>query len=109
MIFLKAELTVQAVDLPPLLDLFRNRFFPVLEDEAGWKLQGCFQQRTGRINTLVDIWELENYGHFERGYDVLRAHPAYPDIRNQLDKLVETETLVFMEHLFGAMTTGENA
>ena len=107
MIFLKAELTVRAVDLPPLLELCQNRFFPILEQEAGWRLHGCFQQRTGRINTLVDIWELEDYGHFERGYATFQAHAHYPEIRNLLDHLVENETLVFMERLFGSTITGE--
>jgi hypothetical protein len=105
-IYLKAEITVRANDLANLLDLFRKRFFPILERDGGWRLVGCFAQRTGRINTLVDIWELDNYAHFETGYTAFTAHPDYPEIRQALNDWVETETILFMEHLFGSITDG---
>lgn len=107
MIYFKAEITVRANDLPALLKLFEERFFPILEEEGGWRLVGCFVQRTGRINTLIDIWELDNYAHFESGYAVFRANPNYQEIRQALDDLVESETIVFMEHLLGSRSQTE--
>ncbi len=33
----------------------------ILEDH-GWKLAGAFVQRTGKLNTVTDLWELEDFG-----------------------------------------------
>jgi len=105
-IFLKAEITVRANDLANLLGLFRDSFFPILERDGGWRLLGCFVQRTGRINTLIDIWELNDYAHFESGYAAFKAHTDYPRIRQALNDWVETETIVFMEHALGSIADG---
>lgn len=82
---------------PALLELLRDRIVPILQDKAGWKLLGCYEQRVGRLNTLVDLWELEDYNHFTRAFSAYRGDPDYPAIRVALDECIEQETLAFME------------
>ena len=98
---MKAEIIVRPGQLSAMLDLLGRRMVPIFEAKGGWRLCACFVQRTGRLNTIVDIWELEDYGHFERGYAVFRDDPEYPAVRADLDRFVESETIVFMDCQFG--------
>lgn len=104
MIFLKAEISIKPGNLNDMLALLQFCIFPILEGKGGWRMCGCFVQRTGQLNTIVDIWELEDYGHFERAYAVFREDPNYAAIRVELDRYVEMENIVFMEHQFGSIS-----
>ncbi len=66
---------------------------PILESH-GWKLFAAFLQRTGRLNTAIDIWELEDFDHFDRGIQALVGHPRFAVIKQGLDEAVQKETVV---------------
>lgn len=68
----------------------------ILEAE-GWSLTGAYVQRTGRLNTIIDLWELEDMGHFDRGLKGFLAHPRFGDIKKVLDETVNSETIVFAD------------
>ena len=97
MIHMKAELTIVPGHLPAMLDLLNNSIFPIMEGKGSWRMLGCFVQRTGRLNTIIDLWEMDSMAEFDRTYEVFRNDPDYARIRVLLDTYVETETLVFME------------
>ena len=63
----------------------------------GWKLAGAFIQRTGRLNTVIDLWELESFDHFDRALQAFRKHPRFPEIKAALDETVISETIVFAD------------
>ncbi|MBS0274205.1 MAG: NIPSNAP family protein [Proteobacteria bacterium] len=63
----------------------------------GWKLQGAFIQRTGKLNTVIDVWELENFAHFDLGLQKFRVHPRFAAIKKALDETVKSETIVFAD------------
>ena len=65
----------------------------------GWKLHGAFIQRTGKLNTVIDVWELEGFDHFDRGLQKFRVHPRFPAIKKALDETVKSETIVFADRL----------
>lgn len=102
MICLKAEIAIRPGYMLAMVDLLTTRIFPILEAKGGWRMLGCFLQRTGRINTIVDLWELDGYSHFESGYAAFRDAPDYGDIRIALDSYVETETLLFLDRVYGS-------
>ena len=52
-------------------------------------------QTSGRLNTVIDLWELEDYSHYERGMGVLRGHPQFPGIAAALGETINYETVVF--------------
>lgn len=66
---------------------------------AGWGMVGCFTHRTGRLNTVLDIWELDDMNHYERGLQVLAAHVRFPAIAEVLGAAVLRETLVFSQRV----------
>ena len=73
----------------------RERVLPIVEGK-GWKLIAAFIQSSGRFNTAIDIWQLEDLNHYERGLNALTTHPDYPIIAAALALSVERETVVFM-------------
>lgn len=107
MIYMKAEIEIRPGYVPAMLELLTDRIFPIMGGPGGWHMLGCFTQRTGRLNTIVDIWGLDDMGHFDRAYDIFRSHADYPEIRVLLDTYVEQETLTFMDHRYGPIATLE--
>src|SRR3954469_18245980 len=71
---------------------------PILET-VGWKLDAAWMHCTGRLNTVVDLWLLEDYNHYQRGMEALMGHPRFPAIHQVLGETVRNETLVFMQRL----------
>lgn len=79
------------------------KFFQTMETvlpiavAAGWKLTGAYVQRTGRLHTVIDVWELEDFNHYDRGLQAIARHARFPEIAAALAETVERETTVFME------------
>ena len=94
-VFLHVTLQVRAEGL--------TKFFETMElalsivEPVGWKLRGAFVQRTGRLNTVIDLWELEDFTHFDRGIRALGSHPKSRKLRAALAETVESETIVFAD------------
>ncbi len=77
------------------------RFCETMEDivsiveGVGWKLTGGYVQRTGRLHTVIDLWELEDFNHFDRGMQAIGADPRSEGLRAALAEAVISETVVF--------------
>ena len=69
---------------------------PFLEGQ-GWKLSGAFVQRTGRLGNVIDLWELDDFQHYDRALQALMADPAFPAFRKVLSETVISETVVFAD------------
>jgi len=94
-ICLQATLEIEAAGLARFTETM-SEAIPILE-AVGWKLDAAYMHCTGRLNTVVDMWELEDYNHFDRGMKALMSHPRFPAIRDALADTVRNETLVFMQ------------
>lgn len=68
-----------------------------LAEGAGWELVGAYVQRSGRLQTVIDIWKLEDFNHFDRGMQALRESPQFAEIGAALAETVERETIVFLD------------
>lgn len=71
---------------------------PLLES-WGWKLTGAFMQRTGKLNTIIDLWEIDDHNHFDTVLKKFAAHPRFPALKAVLDDTVTSETIVFANKL----------
>jgi len=67
---------------------------PFLERQ-GWKLSGAFVQRSGRLGNVIDVWELEDFQHYDRALQALMADAAFPAFKKVLEETVISETVVF--------------
>lgn len=95
-VHLHAVIRANPGKIGPLLELLTQELIPIMEAQ-GWKLIGCYTGKTGPINTIIDLWELEDMEHFRRAYDGFMAHPSFPSIRQRLDAYVAEETLTFCD------------
>ena len=69
---------------------------PFLESE-GWKLAGAFVQRSGRLGTIIDLWELDDFQHYDRALQRLMADPRFPALKTVLDETIISETVIFAD------------
>jgi hypothetical protein len=94
---MKSTLEVEANGFARFVALM-GEMVPILERE-GWKLEGAFMHTSGRLNTVVDLWRLEDYNHYGRGLAVLMAHPEFPRFAQTLGEVVRNESVVFLQPL----------
>jgi hypothetical protein len=69
---------------------------PIAEG-AGWRLLGAYVQNTGKLNTVIDLWELDDMNHYQRGVGAIAAHPEFARFQATLAETVHSETIVFAQ------------
>ena len=95
-VYLHVTLEIHAAGLGKLLAAMEETAVPLLERE-GWRLAGAFVQRSGRLGNVIDLWELDDFQHYDRALQVLGAHPAFPAFKAVLEETVISETVVFAD------------
>jgi len=69
---------------------------PIIE-ELGWKFIGAWVDRVGRLNTVIDLWELEDANMYWRVMKEFSERPEYPAFKEVLEKSVEEEVVHMMD------------
>lgn len=77
----------------PAFNTLMKEIVAYQEQQQGWKLTAAFVQFTGVLSTYVDIWEMEDAAHYQRGLFGIRAHPEFERIRATLATCVIRETI----------------
>jgi len=95
-VYLHVTLEIHAAGLARFLDGMEKTAVPFLEKQ-GWRLAGAFVQRTGRLGNVIDLWELEDFQHYDRALQSFMADPAFPAFRALLAETVISETVVFAD------------
>ena len=93
--YFQATIELRAEHVELFCRNMQERVVPVVE-AIGWKLIAAFMQSSGRLNTVVDIWQLDDLNHYHKGMHALTSHPDYPQIAEVIAMSVERETIVFM-------------
>jgi hypothetical protein len=94
-VFLHVTMDVEAAGMGRFLAVMAE-ITPILEGQ-GWRLAGAFLQRTGRLNTVIDLWELRDFNHYDEALKQLTAHPRFPELAKTLAETVRNETVVFAD------------
>jgi tRNA(Leu) C34 or U34 (ribose-2'-O)-methylase TrmL len=92
-VFLQATLEIRAGEFARFCQTMKE-ILPIVEGE-GWKLDGAYVQRTGRLHTVIDLWELEDFNHFDRGVQAIATHARGTALQAALADTVISETVVF--------------
>ena len=92
-VFLHVTLEVKAAGMARFVETMTEAV-SLLEGE-GWRLAGAYVQRTGRLNTVIDVWELRDFNHYDAGLKAFAAHPRFAALKAALDETVQSETIVF--------------
>ena len=93
MVYLQASLKLRAGKLQDFVSLL-NSLTPVL-GKHGWKLLGSYVSVVGRLNTVVDLWELPNEAAIQA--PVTDSEIAKYALR--IAEIVEDETLTLLNKL----------
>ena len=95
-VFLHVTLEVHAAGLGRFLEGMEKTAVPFLEDQ-GWKLAGAFVQRTGRLGNVIDLWELDDFQHYDRALQAFMADDRFAAFAAMLAETVISETVVFAD------------
>ena len=95
-VFLHVTLEIHAEGLPRFLEAMGTTAPPFLESQ-GWRLAGAVVQRTGRLGNVIDLWELDDFQHYDRALKAFMADPAFPAFKDLLAETVISETVVFAD------------
>ena len=89
-------LDIHAAGLGRFLEAMETTAVPILEAQ-GWRLAGAFVQRSGRLGTVIDLWELDDFQHYDRALQALIADRRFPHLKAVLEQTVISETVVFAD------------
>jgi hypothetical protein len=95
-VFLHVTLEIHAAGLPRFLDGMEKTAVPFLEGQ-GWRLAGAFVQRSGRLGNVIDLWELDDFQHYDRALKAFFEEPGFADFKKVLEETVISETVVFCD------------
>src|SRR6185503_494653 len=70
-VYLHVTLEIHAAGLSRFLTAMEETAVPFLERQ-GWRLAGAFVQRSGRLGNVIDVWELDDFQHYDRALQALR-------------------------------------
>jgi hypothetical protein len=93
MVYLQASIKLRAGKLPNFISLL-NTLTPVV-GKHGWKLLGSYASVVGRLNTVVDFWELPDATALQAAL----SDPEMAKYAPQISEIVEDETLALLAKL----------
>ena len=93
MVYLQASIKLRAGKLQDFVALL-NSLTPVVA-KHGWKLIGSYASLVGRLNTVVDLWELPNAAAVEAALGDAEMQKHGP----RISEIVEDETLTLLSKL----------
>jgi hypothetical protein len=93
MVYLQASIKLYPGKLQDFTKLL-NTLLPVV-GKHGWKLVGSYASVVGRLNTVVDLWELPDAAALQAALSDPEMAKAAP----QISEIVEDETLALLTKL----------
>lgn len=93
MVYLQASIKLRAGKLQDFVSLL-NSLAPVV-GKHGWKLLGSYATVVGRLNTVVDLWELPN----EAAVQAALSDSEMAKYASRIGEIVEDETLSLLNKL----------
>lgn len=96
-VFLIANIKVKASGLAAFKATMAR--VQAIAEGAGWRLAAAYALRTGKLNTVIDVWELNDFNHMNVGMAALAQHPDFPEIQAVLQETIVEETLSLADKL----------
>ena len=93
MVYMTATIKLRAGKLPDFIELL-NKITPVVA-KHGWKLIGSYASIVGRLNTVVDLWELPDADAVKKG----GSDPELKQFAPRMSEIIEDETLALLTKL----------
>jgi len=93
MVYLQASIKLRAGKLSDFTSLL-NTLTPIV-GKHGWKLLGSYASVIGRLNTVVDFWELPDATALQAAL----SDPEMAKFAPRISEIVEDETLALLTKL----------
>ena len=93
MVYLQASIKLKAGKLPDFISLL-NKLTPLLA-KRGMKLLGSYANVVGRLNTVVDLWELPDANALQTAL----SDPELQTVAPLINEIIEDETQVLLTKL----------
>jgi hypothetical protein len=93
MVYLQASIKLYPGKLQDFTALL-NSLLPVV-GKHGWKLVGSYATIAGRLNTVLDVWELPDPNALQAAL----SDPEMQKVAPRISEIVEDETLTIMTKL----------
>ena len=93
MVYLQASIKLYPGKLQAFTTML-NELLPVV-GKHGWKLVGSYASVVGRLNTVVDLWELPNAGALQAAL----SDPEMAKVAPRIAEIVEDEVLAILTKL----------
>ena len=98
MAFMFAHLKLRPGKVQKFTELI-GQVAPLLEKHGGWKLQGSYFNVIGRLNTVVDVWEIPDANAVQSALESASQDPEFQKLVPAIEECVEDETLQLMTKL----------
>jgi len=72
---------------------------PLLEKNGGWKLHGSYFNTIGRLNTVIDVWEIPDANSVQTTLEIASQDPEFQKWIPVVEECIEDETLQVMSKL----------
>jgi hypothetical protein len=93
MVYLQYSIKLRAGRLQEFVSLL-NSLTPVVA-KHGWKLLGSYASVVGRLNTVVDVWELPN----EAAIQAALSDSEVAKLASRFGEIIEDQTLTLLNKL----------
>jgi len=93
MVYLHAAIKLRPGTLPQFTTLL-NELLPLV-GKHGMKLVGSYASVIGRVNTVVDLWELPDASALQ----AVQADPALQKVAPRIAEIIEDETVTLLTKL----------
>lgn len=93
MVYMTASIKLHPGKLPAFIELI-NKLTPVV-GKHGWRLVGSYASVVGRLNTVLDLWELPEPNAVEKAL----SDPELQKYGAEIAEIVEDEQLAILTKL----------
>jgi hypothetical protein len=94
MVYLTAQIKLYPGKLPAFIELI-NKLAPTILAKHNWKLVGSYATMAGRLNTVMDLWELPEPNALGKAL----ADPDFQKYAAEIASIVEDEVLTMSTKL----------
>jgi hypothetical protein len=98
MVYLFAHVKLKSGSVGQFTELLQG-VTPVLGRLGGWKLLGSYFNSIGRLNSVVDVWELPDANAVQSTLDKAAHDPEWQKWVPVIEEIVEDETLQILTKL----------
>ena len=98
MVYLFASVKLKSGSVGQFTELLQN-VAPVLGRLGGWKLIGSYFNSIGRMNSVVDVWQLPDANAVQSTLDKAAQDPEWQKWVPVIEGIVEDETLQVLTKL----------